>query len=184
MVFRYYGYPNVNPAGRYQFGIIGLTAGPNSICYYDCSQCIIPAGSYENFNYMLRSYPALVKQYVNPNVSLLDFKHLYRELQFDEIKYYIDNKSPIIAGISPSGYVRGSISQHVTVIQGYMQDSTGNYALVNDPFPYQNTGYFRNPNIYCEQGAIKSLGSMYLLLYSKFVQSLNYHESYYDFKKL
>ncbi len=184
MIFKYYDYPNVNKESKYQCGILGLMAGIGSICHNDCSECAVKEYPYFDIDSMLRSYPALVKKYFEPQVQLLDFKHQNSALTFDSIKYYINNSSPVLAIVSLTSTDGKFVYPHSTVIHGYMSDITGNYILVNDPFPFYNSTYQYNPNLYCDVGAIKSFSAGYLILYSNFISSLNYNESYYDFRKL
>src|SRR5690242_10232152 len=47
MVLRYFDVPNVNPAGVYQCGFIGINAVGTTaqICNADCRFCTVPAGN-------------------------------------------------------------------------------------------------------------------------------------------
>src|SRR5947207_11062675 len=62
MIFEYYDIPNVNPAGDYQCGIVGLLAAGTwrNDCAYRCQNCTVPAGSAAGVIRMLEDYPQRV----------------------------------------------------------------------------------------------------------------------------
>ena len=164
MIFKYYDVCCINPGGDYQCGIIALL-GP--ACNNDCRNCIVPAGSSQVIQNMLREYPRYARQVCGSNKysvsSTIRYSKASRELIIDEI----DNDRPIIAGISPSGGY-GASPAHVALIIGYEADNTDFILIVNDPFPYE---LFSSPDPYLTAGG-------------EFIESGKYKISYSDFTKL
>jgi hypothetical protein len=132
MVLRYYGQPNLNPAGDYQCGIVGTLGG---VCAFDCRACIYSIGNAANYVAALQRYPLIAQQFgffARP----LAVRYLPRPLAFAEVQAEIDARRPVIAGISPSGFPQVFSPQHVCLIVGYDESGGAQRLIVNDPFPY------------------------------------------------
>jgi hypothetical protein len=135
MIFTYYDIPNLNPAGLYQCGVVGVMVG--GPCALDCRFCSnVPAGSVEMIRRMITGYPQFARSYLrNSGIKRLDARVATRALTADEIKDEIGAGRPIIAGISPTG--SGAFGpQHAVLIVGYDGDDDTMDLIVNDPFPY------------------------------------------------
>jgi hypothetical protein len=141
MVLKYSNEPNVNPAGIYQCGIIGLFFGPMTSCWYNCATCNVPAYSTGVLKRMLSGYPQAAAAALH---RLPAMPIRFREaaaLSFDDLKNEIDNDRPVLSGINPSGGFRlPYTAQHATVIVGYDDEGDDQFIVVNDPFPYEAFG--------------------------------------------
>jgi hypothetical protein len=175
MVFEYYDVPDVNPAGDFQCGIIGLLAAGTmrNDCAYRCQNCTVPAGSSSNLVQMIEEYPRRAALVGDDDVAKLRALHL-PALSPSRVREEIDAEHPIIAGISPSG--RPPVwagSQHVALIVGYDDDSDGDVSLhVNDPYP------FTTENPYELAGGTPDGDGSYTISYRAFRDRLNWRESY------
>ena len=135
MVFRYYDIPNLNPAGIYQCGVVGVMVG--GFCAQDCRYCAnLPASSVENIARMITAYPRFARNYLrDQDIKQLTARIAVRPLRAQEIRDEIDAGRPIIAGISPAG--SGAFGpQHAVLIIGYDGDDDSMNLTVNDPYPY------------------------------------------------
>jgi Peptidase_C39 like family len=172
MVFEHYGVPNVNPAGDYQCGIIGLLAAGTMRhdCAFRCQNCTVPAGSANGVRNMIEEYPRRVAAVGDDDVARLRASYQAAPLSFAAVQRAIDQEHPIIAGISPSGRPSPwASSQHVALIVGY--DEGGERLLVNDPYPFA----VRNP--YVAAGADHNGDGSYWISYSAFRQRLDWAEA-------
>jgi hypothetical protein len=176
MVFDYFDIPNVNPAGDFQCGIIGLLAAGTwaNACAYQCQLCQVPAGSAAGVIGMLRDYPRKVSYATAEEVTTLSASHKTRPLQPDEIKSEIDDGNPIIAGISPSGRPAGGSAAHVALIIGYRATEDSFELRVNDPYPFG--GWQGNP--YLAAGGETEESGSYWIPYESFRQALSWSESF------
>jgi len=135
MIFQYLGYPNLNPAGDFQCGVVAAQGGP---CLQNCAACLNGGGTMQRIAVIMQSYATMAAQFTgfqNPTV------HLNEEgiLSPPQIIDQINRQGPIMAGISPGQipYPPGSgVSMHAVVIVGYDGDSTNFSVIINDPYPY------------------------------------------------
>lgn len=183
MVLQYFDVPCVNPAGDYQCGLIGWFFGPNSPCYHNCFNCAVPARSAYDIRNLFVLYPQQAGLLVLGQSIRLDFAGSFTHIGKDAIENSIDNGSPIVTGISPDGFFRG-ISEHVAVIVGYEEDDEGKLTLtVNDPFPFDAT-VFSAQNPYIKAGGIDNGDGSYQIGYREYVTFLQWHETFYNFRRL
>jgi hypothetical protein len=179
MIFRYLGIPNVNPAGVYQCGIIGALAadqyGMSHPCTFDCTQCVVPAGTEAWVRAMLERYPVVV-QSIGLRAPSLASQHEPTALSADMLAAEIDGGYPVVAGISPFGST-GGVSAHVALIVGYERDAGGGLVLkVNDPYPFDMMG--ANPYV-AAGGREDGFGAgSYWIGYDDFVTHLQWAESF------
>jgi hypothetical protein len=184
MVFKYYGVPNVNPAGIYQCGIIGSLVGVYHPCNRDCSLCEQPARSLQNIQIMLRTYPVTASQ-ANPYLSVppLRSESKYTYLSEAEIRTDIDDESPIIAGINPSGFATPGSSQHVALIVGYEQTKGKLILTVNDPFPFDLGTFNRMQNPYVAAGGTSNGDGSYEIEYGRFRRGLQWNTTIFNISR-
>ncbi len=134
MVLNYLGYPNANPAGDFQCGIVAVTFPE---CDLNCFQCIAPIGPLPNGVDVLKNY-----------INYSNRQGFYRDdirpryvanPTFGEIRDAIDRGYPIIAGISPQGPPSNpAFTAHAVVITGYIDRGYSDRAvIVNDPLIFQ-----------------------------------------------
>jgi hypothetical protein len=172
MVFRHYGVPNLNPAGIYQCGVVGVMVG--GPCAADCRYCAnMPAYNVVNIRRMITEYPGVARNYLRDRrIPQLDARIAARALTAGEIREEIDADRPIIAGISPTGSGRGS-PQHAVLIVGYSGDRDGIELTVNDPYPYGR---------YSPYQALGGNGGAgrYRISYARFKSRLRWTESVYE----
>ncbi|HKS23972.1 MAG TPA: C39 family peptidase [Thermoanaerobaculia bacterium] len=175
MLFEYYDVPNVNPAGDYQCGIVGLLAVGTwrQDCAYRCQNCTVPAGSANGVVRMVEDYPARVAAVGGEAVPRLAATYLHNSLSRTAVEREIDAGRPFIAGISPGGRpAPWASSQHVALVVGYRNDDQGTFLLlVNDPYP------FTAQNPYLAAGAFRSGGGAYWVPIDAFVNGLNWRET-------
>ena len=174
MVARYHDVPNVNPAGVYQCGIVGLLAlgGSSNQCAYECRLCTVPAGSAQNLGVALEEYPRRARVVTGRLVRDIVGDYQSRPLDPDEIVEEIDDENPIIAGISPSGRPPQFTSEHVALIVGYERD--GDILIVNDPYPFPPS-VWADP--YLAAGAREVIAGRYRIRYDTFVERLQWKET-------
>lgn len=181
MVLQYYNIPCVNPAGDYQCGLVGWYFGPTSSCFNNCFSCPVPAKSILDIRNIFTNYPQFAGQMVKGVPINLTYNLSFSPLSVSQVQNSIDNGSPVLTGISPSGFFTG-ISQHVTVIVGYEYDSNGNFILiVNDPFPYDLPAFAQMPNPYINAGGVDNQDGSYQIYYSQYIDKLLWHEAIYNF---
>jgi hypothetical protein len=172
MVLEYYGFPNLNPSGDYQCGVVGAQGGQ---CFWHCAACLNGGGTSANMAMIYISYARMARDrtgYVNGNFR----PSLHGILSPSEIMETIDNGSPIVAGITPQGipYPPGlGISQHAVVISGYEGDENDLQLIINDPFPY----YPVMPVPYLQLGGQAIENGKYEIAYRQFVYYLRYGNS-------
>ena len=166
MVFTYYGFPNLNPAGVWQCGIVGAKGG---VCAYNCQACAGAGGTTGQIAALMNQYAQIAytaKGYYNASFKI----GLAAVLNPAQIMYSIDNGAPILAGISPNGmpYMPGSgVSEHAVVIEGY-EGNAGNLTLIiNDPFP-------PNVTLYANAGAPQVQPGQYKVPYNVFLWGFKY----------
>jgi hypothetical protein len=179
MIFRYLGIPNVNPAGVYQCGIIGALAadqyGMSHPCTFDCTQCVVTAGTEVWVRAMLERYPVVV-QTLGLRAPALASQHEPTALQADMLAAEIDGGYPVVAGISPYGS-SGGVSAHVALIVGYERDAGGGLVLkVNDPYPFDMMG--ANPYVTAGGRRDEFGAGSYWIGYETFVTRLQWAESF------
>jgi len=175
MLFEYYDVPNVNPAGDYQCGIVGLLAAGTwrQDCAYRCQNCTVPAGSANGVIRMVEDYPVRVAAVGGRRVPRLTATYVRNSLSATSIAREIDAGRPFIAGISPSGRpAPWAASQHVALVVGYRQDARGAvWVLINDPYP------FMQQNPYLAAGATRNGRGAYWIALESFVNYLNWRET-------
>lgn len=179
MVFRYFGLPNVNPAGVYQCGIIGAYFGPGTSCWNYCFSCVVPAGSAAVVLDMLIRYPIVIRPFFQQNIPSINAYYEHRVLSKQEVKNEINSHRPIIAGISPSGY-SGNTSAHVAMITGYSEENQNLYLYINDPFPFHVYPYNLTGNPYLRAGGYSYNNGRYRVPYGNFVSGLVWQESFFN----
>lgn len=173
MLFRYYGLPNLSQAG-YQCGIVAAYYGPSSICWVDCVACRTAIGSMSEMQALVNGYGQVAKQ-LQLTSRVLASRLRFGALSFEDTASEINAGRPILAGISPSGYAYPNFSEHAVLIVGYRNDATGQWLLVNDPFPYE---YFpANPNPYAAAGALAVQPGRYQVPYVALVSRLRWANS-------
>lgn len=175
MVFEHFDIPNVNPAGDYQCGIIGLLAAGSMRhdCAFRCQNCTVPAGSAAGVKNMIEEYPRRVASVGDEDVARLEASYRPNALSFAAVQAEIDDDHPIIAGISPSGRPsRWATSQHVALIVGYDDDGDEPRLLVNDPYP------FSGANPYIAADAEGNADGSYWISYASFRNRLDWAESF------
>jgi hypothetical protein len=117
MVLAHYGFPNLNPNGNYQCGVVSAQGGS---CSANCGFCLNPAGSNQRVAAVIQAYAqsaAQARGFASPNFQ----PRLYGILPPQEIIRAVDNNAPILAGISPTLLIPPGLglSQHAVVIVGY-----------------------------------------------------------------
>jgi len=175
MVFEYYDIPNVNPAGDYQCGIVGLLAAGTirQDCAFRCQNCTVPAGSSAGVTQMIEEYPRRVAEVGDDEVPRLRVSYRHSALSFATIQSEIDEHHPIIAGISPTGRPPAwAGSQHVALIVGYDETGDVEQLIVNDPYP------FTSNNPYVSAGGENNRDGSYSIPYARFREALNWRESF------
>jgi len=177
MLFRYYGYPNLNLQNDYQCGIVGAYFGPNSSCWYNCYTCVTTIGSLYDMNNCVLLYPN-VCNYFGLNVKLLKTKTIPMFLNDDEIRNEINRDRPIIACIGSSKSFRPELADHVTTIIGYKSVNSELYLYINDPYPY-----FLTEDPYLSFGALKIAPGQYLIKKSTFIYNLSWKSCIYRIEK-
>ncbi len=173
MVLKYYRFPNLNPVGDYQCGIVGST-GP--VCSSNCLACIKPIGSAFSLSAVLMNYQHLTDNVRGEHSGIHFAVEVGGRLSPEAIADSIEDGRPIMAGISPSGmglYYPPGMSEHVALIIGYERTSSAFYVLVNDPMPYAYLGF----DPYLVAGAQSSIPAQYRIDYRAFVNRLLYKDS-------
>lgn len=182
MVFEHYGLPNMNPAGDFQCGIVAAYFGPNSSCWQNCYSCAVPAGVMSNIKRLVDNYGSVLNSMGAPSANLRSVLS-FRPLSFAEIRQEIDAGRPIIAGISPGGFLLPNASQHVTVVVGYTLENGFSQIIVNDPFPFWHQDFTGRNNPYLgEPGALLGTGQ-YLIAYQRFVTGLRWGNTIWGIRK-
>lgn len=176
MVFRHYGLPNINPAGNYQCGIVAAYFGPSSPCWFDCFACISSIASMSQMQLLINGYGSVARQFTPSRV--LGSRLLFSALSFSDTAREIDDGRPIVAGISPNGFVYPNISQHAVVIVGYQNNASGQWVIVNDPFPYDTVP--SSPNPYMAFGATRLRPGQYLVAYAALLSGLRWGNTLYQ----
>jgi Peptidase_C39 like family len=171
MVFKYFGLDE--PDVGYQWGTIGMIAGPMSPCWYNPALCgNRPAGTSENLERMIRDYPKAVAVFQHkPLPSALQLTSVHTGIDWSAVKDEIDNKRPIVAGINSDG-IHHSTPLHVTLIVGYRENPwNGKHLLLaNDPFPYEDF----NSDPYGDQNATSDEAHQYRIEYSNFKNGMTW----------
>lgn len=172
MVLRCFDFPTVNPAGNYQSGIAGSLGGQ---CSFNCGTCITAIGSAQNLMTVLENYQEVAERFVGRGGERFSVSD-QGPLDPDEIVGAIDEGSPIIAGINPSGsgwrYPSG-MSEHVSLIVGHREGRDGLTLVVNDPMPYRITPF----DPYLRAGGRSNRPGQYLIGYDAFVDLLGYKDT-------
>ena len=170
MVLAHYGFPNLNPNGNYQCGVVSAQGGS---CSANCGFCLNPAGSNQRVAAVIQAYAqsaAQARGFASPNFQ----PRLYGILPPQEIIRAVDNNAPILAGISPTLLIPPGLglSQHAVVIVGYSGGPSNLEVLVNDPFPYP-PGY----EPYSRVGGRFVRSGQYRVPYASFINLLRYGNS-------
>lgn len=172
MIFEYFGFPNLNPAGDFQCGIVGAQGG---VCAANCAAlpCLGGGGTVPHVAAIMRTYATVAQQrtgFSDSSVRLGETGILTPE----QIRGQIDNNGPVMAGISPSGvpFPPGlGVSEHAVVIVGYEGDENDFKVIINDPYPYPA------PAPYVSAGGSERQLGQYEIAYSVFVNVFHYGNS-------
>ncbi len=176
MVFRYYGLPNVNPAGNYQCGLIASYFG--GACGLDCSLCVAPIGPMSNMHQLLTGYGDFVTRTYGIASRVLSGQLLFRVLAFDELSAEIAAGRPVVVGIAPGGgFALPNASSHIAVVVGYDARAGAAQVVVNDPFPFQYPPYSAYPNPYVAAGGYSPRVGQYVVPYAALVERLGWANS-------
>lgn len=170
MVFEHYGVANINPARDFQCGIIALL---HPVCDQNCYNCQVPAGSLSTMNNMLKQYPSFASRVTRTSTRLRTLART-TSISLSQVRREIDNGRPVVAGISPSGYSVGGVSQHVALIVGYDESDL----IVNDPFPFGHA----DGDPYIAAGATATEPGQYVIAYRSFVDRLRWRETIYGIR--
>lgn len=150
MVFKYYGLPNINPAGNYQCGIVAAWFGGQ--CLLRCELCAFPVGPMSNMQQVIVGYGGFLRQNGVQSRSLVATLE-FRSLSAAEIKTEIDAGRPVVVGIAPSGgFALPNASQHIAVVIGYDYSRGIEEVIVNDPYPFD---LVPAPNPYVAVGGVR-----------------------------
>jgi hypothetical protein len=136
MVFRYYGQPNLNPAGDYQCGIVGATAALGMLplpCASNCALCVTTFGSPPQYVSLLQQYPAVARQATGFPTRGINVAFVPGPIEFSQVRTLIDDGQLIVSGITPSGIPSAFGPAHVALIAGYRFSPTSQRLIVNDP---------------------------------------------------
>lgn len=145
MVFKYYYVPAAHRTD-YQCGI----AQGQKLCLEtpNCLECDLPSGDEASMVRMLEQYPVMAKLGGTAGDTALTVQLKNGSLSDAEVKKELDEGRPIIAGVSPSGFKIGGISQHMALIVGYKESSGALMLTVNDPFPFEDDRFLWIGNPY------------------------------------
>lgn len=165
MIFRHYGVRNVNPAGNFQCGIIGLISGPGSVCDRECGRCVMPSGSNYGTLAMLTNYARLAggRTFRYAETRVLPPAAVVREL---------DAGRPVMAGISYTRRIFDADAEHVVLVVGYELRDGRLDLLVNDPYPYPP-----GQNPFLRSGGVTVRPYQYRIAYEDFRQRVFWHWS-------
>jgi hypothetical protein len=141
MILRYYGEPNLNPAGNYQCGVVGgywyLVGGPAHPCVSNCLLCQTGASSTLEIQRILTGYGQIAQLYGLP-ARVLTSQSRFGQLNLPQIANELDNGRPILAGVSfPGQPTLPGISGHAVVFSGYDATGLSPTITVRDPYPYE-----------------------------------------------
>jgi hypothetical protein len=180
MVLRYNSEPNVNPAGNFQCGEIGVAGAVGLLppaCQFNCGQCVLPISGGAAFATFFQSYPQAALFNGFAGAKPLNVNFMRSPLGFSQVTSTIDASHPIVAGITPNNIPSPLGPAHATLIVGY--DSTGGRQtlFVNDPYPYGigPLGPFGDP--YLQRGASYISRGRYAIDYNTFTSTLFWTET-------
>lgn len=162
MLFRYFGLPNMNPGGNYQCGIIGLVSSPDSACYRDCLQCIVPSGSNQGTLRMLTIYTGRT---VGRPARYTESERVPADVFVSEI----DAGRPVLVGMSTNRRTFGE-AEHVALVVGYLLRNGTVDLVVNDTF-----GYPVDDNPYLRYGGEMLASNQYRIAYRAFRDGVFWH---------
>ncbi|MBI1779397.1 MAG: hypothetical protein HYR63_29035 [Proteobacteria bacterium] len=171
MVLSHYGFPNLNPGGNYQCGVVGAQGGP---CWANCAWCLNGGGTTQRIAAIIQLYAQLAD---NMNGFTTDsFIPRTRGIMSPkQIIASIYDDAPIIAGITPNSvpFPPGmGFSQHAVVIVGCEGDENSLDLIINDPYPYPL------PSIpYVQAGGQMLQPGQYQVSYRTFVRTFHYGNS-------
>lgn len=172
MVLTYYRVPTVNQTVSYQCGIVNTLGGP---CFVSCGYCITTIGNTMNMSRVLNNYQQIIRNFNRSSFRAFSVKPVGR-ISVRDIKKNINQKNPVIVGISPSGmgavYPPG-MSEHVALIIGYREQANNLWLKINDPMPYLSFGF--DPYLRAG-GKIDSNGSHWIT-YQQLVNHLGYKDT-------
>jgi len=138
MVLRYLGEPNLNAAGDYQCGIVGV-AGAIGVfpptCNASCYSCVQGMSTAAGYNAVLASYPDIARRLGLPGKTLTP-TFVNRALTFAEIQAEVDGGHPVLTLATPTGVPSNVGPSHATLTIGYRVIGNTQVLVVNDPFPY------------------------------------------------
>lgn len=179
MVLRHSGLPNLNPGGNYQCGIVAAYFGQFSSCWQNCFTCVSTIGGMTKIHKIVNQY-GLVSNSLGVQSRILTSALVFRSLNLIEIAEDIKNNSPIIAGISPTGFALPNLSQHVALIVGYDANGLEPLLVVNDPFPFGMSQFGGQPNPYLALGAVQTQPGQYKISLKSFVTNMKWANTVYN----
>ena len=100
MVLKHYRFPNLNPVGNYQCGIVGSLS---EICSQNCGDCVTAIGSTLRMSDVIARYQYLSDYSVRNHEGHHFYVSTTGRLSPSEIVDQINEDDPVVAGISPSG---------------------------------------------------------------------------------
>jgi hypothetical protein len=141
MILLYYREPNLNPAGDYQCGVVGvyfyIVGGPNHPCVSNCYLCQTGASSTLEIQRILAGYGQVARQF-GIFARVLTSQSRFGQLTLQELANELDNGRPILAGISfPGQPTLPGISGHAVVFSGYDATGTVPTVTIRDPYPFE-----------------------------------------------
>jgi len=180
MIFRYYNVPQVNGIS-YQCGIMGALTGPNSVCFYNCTQCPFSSGGDSVSAQALAAYPYVLQNYFFQffRVTQISAVLLDRRLKMSEIQASIDAGHPVEIGVTVGGAAFSGQAGHDVVLTGYSAASSQDFQIIiNDPFPYDVVvGYGPSQNPYRQLSATVLQPGVYQLPYGTAANGLKWSAS-------
>lgn len=184
MVFRYYGMPNVNPAGDYQCGIVGaywyIVGGPFHPCVFNCLQCVSGIANLNEMRRLVLGYGWAANQIGIPSYQLTCSAR-YSPLSLEELANELDNDRPVLAGVSFSpGLVLPGVSQHLVTLVGYNAMTATPTVTVNDPYPYGLYPQIGNP--YMQAGGVLVAPGRYRVPYAVLIGALRWENTLYNIR--
>lgn len=189
MVSKQFNYPNQNPFGNYQCGIIGTLAQEGLIPQACANNCLIcdggsgtirnGRGSNENMMIGFNTYSNYCRRNQRLN-SYYEAAIRFNQLRDNEIIANLSNGLPIICAVNPSRRLPSSPinSEHGVVIIGYRRIFNNSNLIINDPFEYQ-----RELNPYLLSGCRILAPYQYLVPISTFRNNLRWDASITFFRR-
>lgn len=174
MVLKYHGACSVDADTDYQCSIMRYMAFSGLVppnCYFDCKSCEYAATNLSNMKIPIDFYTKDASKNCGPALA----SRLERaEAPLSKLKYEIDHKRPVMAGVNPS--LRGrrpDEAEHLVVIAGYTGKGENPLLRVNDPYNYT----VFNP--YLAVGGKKIEEGVYDIYYKDLLQKFSWQSTIY-----